>query len=128
MRRLLAASLLTLALVGQAGAAPEGIGAACGIATRTETIGAGTRVYNIADTGPAILLIHGLFAGREQWNALVCRLAGAGYTAIAVDPGHGKSAGFSVRDYALDYQVGLLHVENAREVAPIYLDFLRSRK
>ena len=111
----MATALLTLALAGPAGAAREGGAAPCGIATRAEAIGGGTIVYNVAGAGPNVLLVHGLFADKEQWNPLVCRLADAGYTAIAVDlPGYGKSSGFPVRDYALDYQVGLLHLLTVR--------------
>jgi pimeloyl-ACP methyl ester carboxylesterase len=83
--------------------------------TRSEPIGSGTIVYNQAGRGPSILLLHGLFAAKEQWNALVCRVAAAGYTAIAVDlPGYGKSQGYSLQDYRLGHQVERLHQFAAR--------------
>lgn len=81
----------------------------CTIATQSVMIGRGTLAYNTAGTGPALLLLHGLFAAKEQWNALLCLLADAGYTAIAVDlPGYGKSAGYTLPDYRLDRQAQLL--------------------
>src|SRR5262245_5705940 len=59
--------------------------ASCGIETRSTPIGGGTVAYDIVGSGPPVLLVHGLFANKEQWSALACRLAGAGYSAIAVD-------------------------------------------
>jgi pimeloyl-ACP methyl ester carboxylesterase len=57
-----------------------------------------------------VLLLHGLFADKEQWSPLMCLLAAAGYAAIAPDlPGYGKSSGFRIRDYRLENQVDLLH-------------------
>ena len=95
----LALSCLGLAAIAQ-GTAP------CLLTTRAEEIAGGAIVYNTAGSGPTILLIHGLFANKEQWNALACRLVDSGYTVIAVDlPGYGKSKGFAIADYALDAQV-----------------------
>lgn len=82
----------------------------CDIATRSTQIGSGTLSYNQAGTGQPILLLHGLFAEKEQWNGMMCELARAGYQAIAPDlPGYAKSTGFTVKDYALENQVALLH-------------------
>ena len=104
-RLLIAAVLLGAAIVASA----EGP-AQCAIATRSQTVGSGTIVYNIVGNGPNVLLIHGLFADKDQWMALACRLAGAGYTALAPDlPGYGKSTGYAVADYRLETQVALLH-------------------
>lgn len=62
-----------------------------------------------AGRGPAILLLHGLFANKEQWDALLCPLAAGGYTALAPDlPGYGASTGFPIADYALENQVARL--------------------
>ncbi len=81
----------------------------CAIETRTEKIGAGTIAYNVVGTGSAIVLLHGLFANKEQWTPLACRLADAGYRVFAVDlPGYGKSDGFAVSDYRLERQVDTL--------------------
>jgi abhydrolase domain-containing protein 6 len=109
MLRSIAWILLALGLQG-AMAAASAQTSACKIATQSERIGTGTIVYNVAGSGPNVLLIHGLFASKEQWNTLACLLADAGYRAIAVDlPGYGKSKGFSLSDYRLDSQVDKLH-------------------
>ncbi len=81
----------------------------CEIATRSQSIGAGTIVYNTAGQGDPVLLLHGLFASKEQWNDLVCRLADAGFKAIAADlPGYGNSDGFRLSAYPLERQARLL--------------------
>jgi pimeloyl-ACP methyl ester carboxylesterase len=62
-----------------------------------------------AGAGPTILLRHGLFASKEQWDALLCPLAAGGYRAIAPDlPGYGASTGFPIADYGLENQVARL--------------------
>ena len=38
----------------------------CAIDTRSVQIGGGTVPYNVAGTGPTTLLLHGLFAEKEQ--------------------------------------------------------------
>ena len=51
----------------------------------------------------------GLFAQKEQWNGVLCRLSAAGYAAIAPDlPGYGQSIEFPLAAYPLDHQVALL--------------------
>ena len=66
--------------------------------------------YNTAGKGPKILLIHGLFASKEQWSKLMCQLARKHFMVIAPDlPGYGKSLGYHLRDYALENQVRILH-------------------
>jgi abhydrolase domain-containing protein 6 len=110
MCRLLLNVLVTFAVLVQGGTAHADAATSCEIATKSERIGSGTIVYNVAGNGPNLLMIHGLFAAKEQWNTLVCVFANSGYTAIAVDlPGYGKSGGFSTSDYRLDRQVDLLH-------------------
>ncbi len=47
----------------------------CDIATRSTKIESGTLSYNQAGTGQPILLLHGLFAEKEQWNGMMCELA-----------------------------------------------------
>jgi pimeloyl-ACP methyl ester carboxylesterase len=87
----------------------------CAIATHAEKIGNGTIVYNVVGSGADILLIHGLFANKEQWNRLACLLADAGFTAIAIDlPGYGKSQPFPLADYTLEREVENLHALMAR--------------
>ncbi|MEL6163110.1 MAG: alpha/beta hydrolase [Cyanobacteria bacterium J06628_3] len=82
----------------------------CTIATHSIPISNGTITYNQLGTGQPILLLHGLFAEKEQWNNIMCQLSKAGYQTIAPDlPGYGNSTGFTTRDYTLDNQVILLH-------------------
>lgn len=69
-----------------------------------------TVFYNEAGKGPTILLVHGLFANKEQWNFMLPELAKQGFHVVALDlPGYGQSLGFPMQDYALDKQVSLLH-------------------
>lgn len=87
----------------------------CTIATRSIPIGTGTLSYNQVGVGQPILLLHGLFASKEQWHTMSCQLAKAGYRSIAPDlPGYGNSTGFTVKDYTLERQVDLLHQFMAR--------------
>lgn len=77
----------------------------CAIATHEVALEGGVLYYNQAGQGSPVVLLHGLFAQKEQWNALLCLLAAAGYTAIAPDlPGFGKSADFPLIDYRLEHQ------------------------
>ena len=109
MVRLLTRALALLALHWLTLAAAAEATAPCSLATRSERIGQGTIVYNSVGSGPQVLLIHGLFANKEQWNELACRLAESGFMAIAVDlPGYGKSERFALPDYALESQVAKL--------------------
>src|SRR5450631_763093 len=102
--------LLALALQGVAFAVAVHAATPCAPVTRAEKVGNGTIVYNEVGAGPNVLLVHGLFASKEQWNVLACLLADSGYRAIAVDlPGYGKSNGFSLPDYKLDNEVDKLH-------------------
>ncbi|TCT24213.1 alpha/beta fold hydrolase [Thiobaca trueperi] len=83
----------------------------CPIQTAQATLDGGTLHYSQAGagTGPPVMLLHGLFAQKEQWNALLCQLAAVGYTAIAPDlPGYGQSVPFALPDYRLARQVELL--------------------
>ena len=60
--------------------------------------------------GPRVVLLHGLFAQKEQWVPFMCVVAASGYSVIAPDlPGFGQSVGFSIQDYQLENQVELLH-------------------
>jgi len=82
----------------------------CAIATYSAPVSSGKISYNQVGTGQPILLLHGLFADKEQWNSMMCQLSKAGYQAIAPDlPGYGSSTGFATRDYTLENQVTLLH-------------------
>jgi abhydrolase domain-containing protein 6 len=90
--------------------APKQTGSTCPIATSTAKLGKGTVAYNTVGSGPNVLLIHGLFASKEQWNAFACMLADGGFHVIAVDvPGYGASKGFALADYVIDREAELIH-------------------
>lgn len=102
---ILLSGLTSFRLTGPAISAPS-----CTITTSSATVGNGTLSYNQVGEGRSILLLHGLFANKEQWDTIMCRLSEAGYRAIAPDlPGYGNSTGFAVSDYALENQTTLLH-------------------
>ena len=113
MKKLFLQLIFVLILCGSAGyAAVDSPASAeeCAIATYSVPIDNGTMSYNQVGTGQPILLLHGLFASKEQWNGMMCQLSKAGYKTIAPDlPGYGNSNGFETRDYTLDNQVILLH-------------------
>lgn len=105
--RFLLALLLTIRSIvpGPALASPP-----CPIASGAIEVGGGSLAYQTAGTGPAVLLLHGLFAQKEQWDAMLCRLAADGRRGIAPDlPGYGASQGFALADYRLEAQADLLH-------------------
>lgn len=82
----------------------------CEITTHSTSISNGTLSYNRVGNGEPILLLHGLFASKEQWSSMMCQLSKAGKSAVAPDlPGYGDSIGFTTKDYALENQVTLLH-------------------
>ena len=84
--------------------------ATCDFTRGQAAVDGGNMVYNRYGQGPAILLLHGLFADKEQWHGLACALAAAGYSAIVPDlPGYGQSTGFPLPDYRLEAQANLLH-------------------
>ena len=104
-RTLFLIALLFSGLLSQAYADPRSP-TSCTIASNAITLDGGTLYYSAAGNGPQVLLLHGLFAQKEQWNEMLCRLAAAGYTALAPDlPGYGKSVDFPLGDYALEQQV-----------------------
>ena len=82
----------------------------CNIETKTSSIGGGTIEYLKVGKGAPILLLHGLFAQKEQWSELACYLSSAGYLVVAPDlPGYGKSTHFPIVSYKLENQVEILH-------------------
>ena len=74
------------------------------------TLPGGTVHYLQTGSGPRVVLLHGLFAQKEQWVPFMCLVATGGYAVLAPDlPGFGQSVGFPVGDYRLENQVDLLH-------------------
>ena len=82
----------------------------CPLANKTMAVDGGYISYLEGGHGEPILLLHGLFAQKEQWMDVGCAMALAGFNVIAPDlPGYGASNGYSVTVYPLDVQVQVLH-------------------
>jgi len=118
MIKLLARSFLVICL----GIATAN-GADCEIGSFNEPVEEGTIAYQVAGVGPDVLLLHGLFAQKEQWNEVLCALAKAGYRASALDlPGYAQSSGYPIEVYALENQVKLIdRLMRVRGVANFHL-------
>jgi abhydrolase domain-containing protein 6 len=102
--------LVLSGLMGYVLVNPATSASSCTITSVTAPIGNSKLSYSQAGNGSSILLLHGLFASKEQWNTIICRLSEMGYRAIAPDlPGYGNSNGFTLRDYTLENQTTLLH-------------------
>lgn len=83
----------------------------CLIERRELPLEQGTLRYSQTGRDARILLLHGLFAQKEQWHGMLCQLATAGFGAIAPDlPGYGESQGFPLEVYRLERQVALLNL------------------
>ena len=92
------------------GVGAQTVSGTCNVEVKTIPIGGGAVEYLKVGKGAPILLLHGLFAQKEQWSELACYLSAAGYLVVAPDlPGYGKSAPFPIVDYKLENQVRLLH-------------------
>jgi abhydrolase domain-containing protein 6 len=103
-------SLTILFLVFSTAKAELLSGAPCFIEVESKHVGKGSIEYLKAGSGTPIVLLHGLFAQKEQWSEVACELSSAGFMVIAPDlPGYGKSIHFPAEDYRLENQVGLLH-------------------
>ena len=83
--------------------------AECAFSQATVNVGGGEIYYDRAGIGQPVILLHGLFAQKEQWQDVLCTLAAAGFDAIALDlPGFGQSEEYPVTVYDLNRQVELL--------------------
>ncbi|GHU33634.1 lipase [Betaproteobacteria bacterium] len=103
-KNLLAVFLLTLYQ------ALAGAQSTCELQTRQAALPHGNVVYSQTQAATfdavPIVLLHGLFASKEQWHGLMCELSNRGFLLIAPDlPGYGKSKGFPDADYRLAEQV-----------------------
>ena len=84
--------------------------ASCPLLTKTVAVDGSAMSYLGGGHGESILLLHGLFAQKEQWLDVGCALASQGFEVLAPDlPGYGASSGYPVTVYALDSQVDTLH-------------------
>ena len=89
--------------------------ASCPLENKTIAVHGGTISYLVGGKGPPVLLIHGLFAQKEQWMEVGCAMAKEGFDVIALDlPGYGASNGYPVTVYPLDTQVEILHEWRSR--------------
>lgn len=81
----------------------------CQVLDRTAPLSTGVVSYFETGNGPTVVLLHGLFAQKEQWLTLACGLSSAGWRAVAPDlPGFGKSTGFFISDHRLKRQAALV--------------------
>ena len=82
----------------------------CPLVNKSVAVAGGSISYLEGGHGKPILLLHGLFAQKEQWMEVGCAIASEGFDVIAPDlPGYGASNGYSVTVYPLDVQVQVLH-------------------
>ena len=99
------------------------VGQTCPLVTKNATVDGGVISYLQGGTGQKILLLHGLFAQKEQWTEVGCALAIKGFEVIAPDlPGYGASNGYPISVYPLESQVGVLHqFMKQMDDAPIHI-------
>ena len=82
----------------------------CPLVNKSIAVAGGSISYLEGGHGKPILLLHGLFAQKEQWLEVGCAIASEGFDVIIPDlPGYGASNGYSVSVYPLDVQVQVLH-------------------
>jgi abhydrolase domain-containing protein 6 len=66
--------------------------------------------YFQVGSGQPVLLLHGLFAQKEQWLDFACNVSRHGYSVYAPDlPGYGQSTGFPIESYKLSEEVRSVH-------------------
>lgn len=83
---------------------------ACTPVDKKIAIDEGVIHYLEVGKGVPVLLLHGLFAQKEQWTEVACALANQGNQVIAPDlPGYGASSNYPVSVYPLESQVKKLH-------------------
>jgi pimeloyl-ACP methyl ester carboxylesterase len=100
---------LILGLLLLTGAQARDFGDSCALRSASLKVDGGQVHYDRAGRGQPIILLHGLFAQKEQWRGVVCGLASAGFDAIVPDlPGFGQSSDYPVGVYDLRRQVRLL--------------------
>jgi len=82
----------------------------CPLVRKTVAIEGGSISYLEGGRGEPILLLHGLFAQKEQWMDVGCAMASEGFDVLAPDlPGYGASRNYPISIYSLDSQVRMLH-------------------
>jgi pimeloyl-ACP methyl ester carboxylesterase len=82
----------------------------CAPQTQSINVGPSSIQYFKMGEGSPIVVLHGLFAQKEQWTDFACVLAKNGFAVIAPDlPGYGQSLGFPIESYQLIKEVEYLH-------------------
>ena len=122
--RILARYVFYLAiLISGSAAYGQSSNAGCTLVVKTAAIDGGLISYLEGGKGEPVLLLHGLFAQKEQWTEVACALANTGFDVIVPDlPGYGASTGFLVSDYPLESQVRILqHLMNGKQVGKFHI-------
>lgn len=84
--------------------------AICATQNQSINVGPSAIQYFKMGEGSPILVLHGLFAQKEQWTDFACQLARNGFAVYAPDlPGYGQSTGFQIESYQLIKEVELIH-------------------
>ena len=110
MRSLLSKTLLVLLLFASAISAAQGVHSKCQIVYGSIAVDEGDIQYLSVGSGEPVLLLHGLFAQKEQWSDFACELSKSGYAVYAPDlPGYGQSVGFAISNYQLSREADLLY-------------------
>jgi abhydrolase domain-containing protein 6 len=110
MRSIFFKALLILLLFVSALSGAQDVHSKCQINTDTITLDEGSIKYLSVGSGKPVLLLHGLFAQKEQWSDFACELSKSGYIVYAPDlPGYGQSTGFAISDYQLSREADLLY-------------------
>lgn len=82
----------------------------CQFISGSADIEGGKIAYLKVGSGKSVVLLHGLFAQKEQWTDFACELSKSGFHVYIPDlPGYGQSTGFAITDYQLSKQVELIH-------------------
>ena len=102
--------LLCLILFSSLSATAQNSFTPCQITDSTLPIESGVIKYFKVGSGQPLILLHGLFAQKEQWLDFACEMSRRGYAVFAPDlPGYGQSTGFSIESYALNQEVLFIH-------------------
>ena len=75
MKRLLNTVAFLLLCISSATLAAQTIAKDCPLVVKMQAVEGGTIHYLEGGSGPAVLLLHGLFAQKEQWIEVGCTLA-----------------------------------------------------
>ena len=85
-------------------------GSKCQFNSGSVALGEGEIQYLSVGSGKPVLLLHGLFAQKEQWSDFACELSKGGFVVYAPDlPGYGQSLGFGIANYQPSIEADLIH-------------------